>query len=101
MRHPAYIAAMVKMINEDVEKALDHIDAHGVPRRRLSKRHCLVVRDKHYPPKHVLYTAYFLKTGEKLRGLRGGRVPNDRLRFLGYSILAKCGCGNQGIAITH
>ena len=91
---------MVKIANEDVEKALNHIDAHGVPRKRLSTRHCLLVRDKHYPPKHVLYVAHFLKTGEKLRGVRGGKVPNDRLRSLGYSVLPKCGCGNQGISIV-
>jgi hypothetical protein len=90
---------MIDLTEADIEAALDEIDAQGVPRKRLSVRHCLVKRQSHYPPKHVLYRAHILKTGTKWPNLMGGKRVNDRLRYLGYVINEKCGCGNQGIKI--
>jgi hypothetical protein len=90
---------MVDLTNADVETALDEIDTQGVPRKRISVRHCLVTRGRHYPPKHVLYRAHILKAGTKWPNLKGGKVANGRLISLGYTVEERCECGNQGVKI--
>jgi len=88
---------MISVNRENVEKALDEIDSNGslgVPRKRKSTIHCLVTRQRHYPPKYVLMRAHIIQTGTKPERLFGGHPSNDPLRNMGYVIQEGCGCGN-------
>jgi hypothetical protein len=68
------------VLKEDVDKALDEIDRHGIPARRRSIGYCLEARGRHYPPKYVLSLACRLKTGKGHPPLRGGEPLNAWLR---------------------
>jgi hypothetical protein len=89
---------MVSITKQDVDEALDEIERQGIPRRNRSTGYCLVARDKHYPPKHVLRVIY-QKKGEKFT-LHGGKPTNTKLRTQGY-VIEKHRCGNPNFKITE
>ncbi len=77
-----------KLQREHVERALQHIDAKGVPPGRDSRKFYLVVNDRRYPPKYVLSLASYYACGRELRPeeFGGGSETNRCLRALGYVI---------------
>jgi hypothetical protein len=88
---------MIAITQQDVEEALDQVDHRGLERNRRSKGYCLVVRNRHYPPKDVLRRIY-LKKSEPVADLRGGKTTNDRFTALGY-VVEKHDCRNPGFKI--
>jgi len=89
---------MISVTKDTAENALDEIDrglSLAVPQKRRSTKHCLLARDKHYPPKYVVMLAYLLQNGAKPEGLSGGDPSNEPLRNLGYEIKENCRCGNN------
>jgi hypothetical protein len=90
---------MVSITSQDVENALDEIDKNGVPSRRRSTGYCLLIRDRHYPPKHVLYVAYrILHNGEKWPNLKGGKFVRDWFTKRGFTI-EKDECRNVNLKV--
>jgi hypothetical protein len=90
---------MVSITKQDVEEALDEIDQVGIPHRRRSTSYCLIARDKHYPPKHVLRLIY-KKKGAEVSVLKGGELTNKKLREHGY-VIEKHKCRNPNFKIIE
>lgn len=79
-----------KVTRTNVQRALQEIDRHGVPKNRRSTRFCLIHNGKHYPPKYVLALAVQHATGRSLRPHEhsGGAETNSRLSKLGFTVEA-------------
>ncbi|HEV3275239.1 MAG TPA: hypothetical protein VG860_00315, partial [Terriglobia bacterium] len=74
-----------------VEAALRDIDRDGLPRNRLATKYCLIMDNKHYPPKEVLKHAS-ARAGTRIRmadgyELFGGEQTNKPLRDLGFTVM--------------
>jgi len=81
-----------------VEAALDDIDQQGLPKKRRSRDHCLISRNRHYPTKYVLAVANGKATGHELRPTehKGGEPADTVLEDLGYTVDKHCGCQQLG-----
>jgi hypothetical protein len=81
--------AIPKVTRAHVAWALSKIDKEGIPRKRRSKKWCLVSDGKHYPPKYVLALAVERLSGKQLlpHEHSGGDETNNILRALGYEIV--------------
>jgi hypothetical protein len=85
---------MISITKQDVEEALDIIDRHRMLRKNRSTGYCLLAREKHYPPKHVL--RLISKTKGTEFTLSGGESTNSKLRALDCAIVED-DCRNQGL----
>lgn len=79
-----------KVTRTNVQRALNEIDRHGVPKNRRSTRFCLIHNGRHFPPKYVLALAVQHATGRSLKPDEhsGGAETNSRLRRLGFTVEA-------------
>lgn len=82
--------------DSNVKAAISKIDHSGIDNRRVSKKFCLVIDGRHYPPKYVISLAV-----EDARGLplspkefTAGEETNAILIGLGFTVVA-CDCGNH------
>lgn len=55
--------ATPKIPVEFIQKAIEYIDANGVPKANRSTQYSLVIDGKEYPPKYVIAVARYLKDG--------------------------------------
>ena len=71
-----------------VKAAVDHIRAHGIPKRRESTVFSLVWDGRLYPPKYVISIAAKIATGRELypSEFSGGEEANSFLARLGFEI---------------
>lgn len=58
--------AIPAVTKDQIKKALEYIDANGIPFSHQSTRYFLVEDGKEYPPKYVLAVAAHLATGEPI-----------------------------------
>ena len=75
-----------------VVEAIEHVDSHGVPKRRNSTKYGLRYGGRLYPPKYVLAIAGRLATGHELtpKDHSGGEADsNKRLRELGFTDIVR------------
>jgi 5-methylcytosine-specific restriction protein B len=89
---------MLAITKQEIEEALNDIDRDGIPKKNRSTEHCLLARDKHYPPKYVLRLIY-QKKGVGFT-LHGGEPTNIKLRALGY-VIEKHKCRNSNFKIIE
>ena len=85
-----------------ITEALRRIIRDGVPSRRRSTGYCLVVDDRHFPPKYTISISHQVATGNPLSydKFHGGREANLFLRERGFSVIkCKC-CGRGQVAYT-
>jgi hypothetical protein len=89
---------VLAITKQEIEGVLNDIDRDGIPKKHRSTGYCLLARDKHYPPKHVLRLVY-QKKGVGFT-LHGGELTNSKLRAQGY-VVEKYKCGNPNFKITE
>ena len=78
-----------KISKAHVEWALSKIDREGIPKRRRSRKWCLVASGAYYPPKYVLALAVERLSGKQLppEAHSGGDETNKILTTLGYRVV--------------
>jgi 5-methylcytosine-specific restriction enzyme A len=73
---------------ERILNAIEYIDVHGVPERRLSKKYELLFNGTLYPPRYVIDLADIYEDGGELRDNNGEKVGmHSLLEGLGFKIL--------------
>jgi 5-methylcytosine-specific restriction enzyme B len=87
---------VLAITKQEIEEALNDIDRDGIPKKNRSTGYCLLTRDKHYPPKHVLRLVY-RKKGVGFT-LGGGEPTNSKLRAQGY-LIERHKCRNPNFKI--
>ncbi|MEQ8694010.1 MAG: HNH endonuclease [Gammaproteobacteria bacterium] len=79
--------AIPEFTESEIQRALEHIDTHGVPASRHSMRYFLVANGKEYPPKYVLSVAGLVRNGNELDPFKFNAVSaKDYLLRRGYRI---------------
>ncbi len=82
---------------EHILEAVQRIDRAGVPRKYHSRGYCLVVTERHFPPKYALSQAHEVATGRFLptSEFYGGRESNEFLKRRLFRV-DECTCGGCG-----
>lgn len=90
-RIPAFIR------RDHILEAVQLIDREGIPRRYHSRGYCLVVTERHFPPKYTLSRAHEVATGTFLSTSEfyGGKESNEFLKRRLFRV-DECGCGGHG-----
>jgi hypothetical protein len=76
-----------------VIEALEYIDKHGVPSKRLAIKNAVIHDGKSYPPKYVISVAQMIVTkrplweAEDWYEFSGGDETKTFLRDLGFTVL--------------
>lgn len=79
----------INIKKEDVLKALEWINQHGVPKSRESRKYHLKYESRLYPPKYVISIANKFATGKELEADKfyGGSESNTFLTKLGFEVV--------------
>ena len=80
--------------SKHIQKAMQKIIKVGFPKKNKSRKHCLKVDGRHFPPKYTVALANSFITGYLLGSeeFEGGDQTNDFLRDRGFTIV-DCTCG--------
>jgi hypothetical protein len=88
---------------EHILKAIQEVQIHGIPPKRLSKKFLLAYGGKHYPPKYIVSLANKYVKGSALNpdNFSGGAETNGFLSSLGFNIVEGQSTNTESPAKLH